>query len=94
MSVQSETQLRSKEGTTYYQLEDFSYIGNSSMQKELSPLGLHSYFRGKRVMCEVIHTGGSQRTQEKPHKEIGGLEYWGKAYVVSIQSMSNIEGLY
>ena len=31
MSVQSETQLRSEEGVVYYQLEDFSYIGNSSM---------------------------------------------------------------
>ena len=44
MSVQSETQLRSEDGTVYYQLEDFSYIGNSSMQKELSPSGLHSYY--------------------------------------------------
>jgi len=42
MSVQSETQLRSEEGTVYYQLEDFSYIGNSSMEKESSPLGSHS----------------------------------------------------
>jgi len=44
MSVQSETQLRSEEGTMYYQLEEFSYIGNSSMQKELSPSGLRGYF--------------------------------------------------
>ena len=44
MSVKSETQLRSEEGIMYYQLEEFSYIGNSSMQKELSLSGLHSYF--------------------------------------------------
>ena len=36
-------------------------------------------------LCERwIHTGGSQRTQEKLHKEIGSVEDWGKAYVVSI----------
>ena len=35
-----------KEGTVYYQLEDISYKGNSSMQKELSPSGLCGYFRG------------------------------------------------
>ena len=44
MPVQLETQLRSEEGTMYYHLEDFSYIGNASMQKELSPSGLRNYF--------------------------------------------------
>jgi len=46
-------------------------------------------------VCEVrIHIGGNERTQEKLHKEIGGLEDWRKAYVVTIQSMRNIEELY
>ena len=32
-----------KEGTLYYQLDEFfSYKGSSSMEKDLSPLGLHS----------------------------------------------------
>ena len=49
MSVQIETQLRLKEGIVYYQLEEFSYKGNSSMQKELSPSG----FSEVNVVCEV-----------------------------------------
>lgn len=42
----TETQLRLKTRTLYYQLEEFSYKGNSSMQKELIPSGLRNYFRG------------------------------------------------
>ena len=40
-----------------------------------------------------IHTSGSIGPQEKLRKEIGGLEDWRKAYLVSIQSVSCIEGL-
>jgi len=41
-----------------------------------------------------LHTGGIIGPQEKLCKEIGGLEDWGKAYVVSIQSVRCIEGFY
>ena len=54
MSVQRKTQLRLKEGTMYYQLEEFSYIGNSSMPKELSPSGLCSYFKGQSSVQGII----------------------------------------
>ena len=52
MSVQIETQLRLKTGTLYYQLEEFSYKGNSSMQKELSPSGF-TFILEVSVVCEV-----------------------------------------
>ena len=41
-----------------------------------------------------IHTGGSIGPQEKLRKEMRGLEDWKKVYVVPIQSVSCIEGLY
>jgi len=41
-----------------------------------------------------IQTGGTIGPQEKQHKEIGGLEDWRKAYIVSTQSISCIEGFY
>ena len=74
MLVQSETQLRSNGGTVYYQLQEYSIEDISCMQKNsfLGDCIVTSEF-GK--LCErKIHTGGSQRAQEKLRKEIGGLE--------------------
>ena len=74
MSVHRKTQLRLEEGTMYYQLEEFSYKGNSSMQKELCPSGF-AVISEVRAVCErLLHTGGSMRTEEKLRKEIGRLE--------------------
>ena len=64
------------------------------MQKEFIPWRLHSYFWVWWCVMRPIHTSGSIRPQEKLHKEIGGLEGWRKAYVVSIQSVSCIVRLY
>jgi len=73
MSVQRKTQLILKEGTMYYQLEEFSYKRNSSMQKEFTPSRL-CIISEVRAVCEgLLYTGGSLRTQEKLRKE---MEAW------------------
>jgi len=64
VSVQRKTQLRLKEGIVYYQLDEFSYKGNSSMQKELSPQDC-TVISEVRAVCEVRITqdtaGGHRR---------------------------------
>ena len=94
MSVQSETQLKSDDGTMYYQLQDIPLKISFACRRN-SVLGDCVVTSEFGELCErLIHTSGSQRTQEKLRKEIGGLEDWRKAYFVFIQSISNIEGLY
>ena len=67
-------QLRSEEGQCTIGRMNFSYKGNSSMQKDLSPSGC-AIILEVRIVCEgLLHTSGNLRTEEKLRKEIGGLE--------------------
>ena len=64
-----------KEGTMYYQLDEyFSYKGSSSMMKIYL---LQDYVVGSEVsecVKRPIHTSGCTGPQSKLSKEIGGLE--------------------
>jgi len=94
MLVQSETQLRSGDGTVYYQLQEYSMEDISCMQKEFIPWRLRNYF-WVWWLCDEANSHRWQnwtpREIAQGNRRLGGLE---EAYVETIQSMSYIVRLY